>query len=416
MHFYELDREGRLAVLKEHASLTDEEIKVLREGSGLDFKMADSMVENAISFISYPLGIATNFLVNGKDYLVPMAIEEPSVIAAASKGAKIARLRGGFTASADPSVMIGQVQVKDVKNPNAVESVMKSKDELLSIANSKSNLARRGAGARDLRCRVIDTARGKMLIVELLVDVKDAMGANVVNTMCEAIASRVESITNGKVLLRILSNYATYRLVRATARFAREEVGDDAIEGILDAYAFAEADVYRCVTHNKGVMNGIIAVALATAQDTRAIEAGAYAYACRDGRYSSLTHWSRDSNGDLLGSIELPLAVGTIGGLTSTHPIAKLSLKILKVGSAQELACVMASVGLAQNFSALHALVREGIQAGHMRLHARKVAMLAGAEGDMLDEIAERLAREGNITVEHARQIMQEITSSISNN
>ncbi|MEM0441548.1 MAG: hydroxymethylglutaryl-CoA reductase, degradative [Candidatus Nitrosocaldus sp.] len=417
MHFYELDREGRLAVLKEHASLTDEEIRILREGSGIDFKMADSMVENAISFISYPLGIATNFLVNGKDYLVPMAIEEPSVIAAASKGAKIARLRGGFTADADPSIMIGQVQVKGVKDvEKAVKDVMESKDELLSIANSKSSLARRGAGARDLRCRVIDTARGKMLIVELLVDVKDAMGANVINTMCEAIASRVESITDGKVLLRILSNYATCRLVRATARFAREEVGDDAIEGILDAYAFAEADVYRCVTHNKGVMNGIIAVANATAQDTRAIEAGAHAYACRGGRYSSLTHWSRDSNGDLLGSIELPLAVGTIGGLTSTHPIARLSLKILGVGSARELACVMASVGLAQNFSALHALVREGIQAGHMRLHARKVAMLAGAEGNMLDEIAERLAREGNITVEHARQIMQEITSSISNN
>ncbi len=410
MRFYALDREGRLRVLKDHASLTDDELKTLREGSGIDFKMADSMVENAVSFISYPLGIATHFLVNGKEYLVPMAIEEPSVIAAASKGAKIARLRGGFRASSDPSIMIGQVQVKDVKNlEKAIEEVMKSKDELISIANSKSSLARKGAGAKDLRCRAIDTARGRMLIVELLVDVKDAMGANVVNTMCESIASRVESITDGKVLLRILSNYATYRLVRASARFAREEVGDDAVEGILDAYAFAEADVYRCVTHNKGVMNGIIAVALATAQDTRAIEAGAHAYACRNGRYSPLTHWSKDSNGDLVGSIELPLAVGIVGGLTSTHPLARLSLKILGVGSAQELACIMASVGLAQNFSALHALVREGIQAGHMRLHARKVAMLAGAEGNLLDEVAERLAREGNITVEHARQIINEI-------
>ncbi len=416
MRFYELDREGRLAVLKDHASLTDEDVEILREGSGIDFKMADSMIENAVSFISYPLGIATHFLINGKEYLVPMAIEEPSVVAAASKGAKVARLRGGFTAHADPSIMIGQVQVKGIKDfGRAVEDVMKSKDELLSIANSKSSLARRDAGAKDLRCRVIDTAsRGKMLIVELLVDVKDAMGANVINTMCEAIAPRIESITNGRVLLRILSNYATHRLVRATARFAREEVGDDAAEGILDAYAFAEADVYRCVTHNKGVMNGIIAVASATAQDTRAIEAGAHAYACRDGRYSSLTHWSRDSNGDLVGSIELPLAVGTVGGLTSTHPIARLSLKILRVENARELACVMASVGLAQNFSALYALVREGIQAGHMRLHARKVAMLAGAEGNMLDEVAERLAREGNITVEHARQIMQEITHDIS--
>ncbi|MCS6768023.1 MAG: hydroxymethylglutaryl-CoA reductase, degradative [Candidatus Nitrosocaldus sp.] len=410
MRFYELDREGRLALLKDHASLSDDEVEILRHGSGIDFRMADSMVENAVSFISYPLGIATHFTINGRDYLVPMAIEEPSVIAAASKGAKIAKVRGGFKAHADPSVMIGQVQVKDVRDAEkAVEDVMKSKDELLSIANSRSSLASRGAGARDLRCRAIDTSRGKMLIVELLVDVKDAMGANVVNTMCEAIAPRVEEVTNGRVLLRILSNYALHRLVKAEARFAREMVGDDAIEGILDAYAFAEADLYRCVTHNKGVMNGIIAVALATAQDTRAIEAGAHAYACMNGRYSPLTRWRRGSDGDLVGSIEVPLAVGIVGGLTSTHPMARLSLRILGVSSAQELACVMASVGLAQNFSALYALVREGIQAGHMRLHARKVAMLAGAEGSMIDEVARRLAREGNITVEHARRIIQAI-------
>lgn len=410
MRFYELDREGRLGVIREHASLSDEDIQVLRDGSGIDFRIADSMIENAVSFISYPLGIATHFLINGRRYLVPMATEEPSVIAAASKGAKIAGIRGGFTAYAEPSLMVGQVQVKDVSDVEmAVRSIMESKDDILSMANSRSSLAGRGGGAKDLRCRTIESSRGKMLIVELLVDVKDAMGANVVNTMCEAIAGRVESITGGRVLLRILSNYATHRLVRATARFAREEVGDDAIEGILDAYAFAQADVYRCVTHNKGVMNGIVGVALATAQDTRAIEAGAHAYACRNGRYSSLTHWSRDSNGDLVGSIELPLAVGIVGGATSTHPLARVALKILRVSSAQELACVMASVGLAQNFSALHALVREGIQRGHMRLHARKVAMLAGAEGTMLDEVARRLAEEGNITIEHARSIIKEM-------
>lgn len=409
MRFYQLDRDGRLRLLKEKANLTDEDVSILVNGSGLDFKMANGMVENAISFISLPLGIATNFLINGKEYLIPMAIEEPSVIAAASKGAKMARVRGGFKAWADESIMVGQVQVMVEDAHSAYDNVMRHKDEILEVANSKSSIAKRGGGVKDLRCKVIDTARGKMLILELLIDVKDAMGANIVNTTCESIADTIESITSGRVLLRILSNYATHRLARASAVFAKEELGS-AIEGILDAYEFAKADVYRCVTHNKGVMNGIIAVANATMQDTRAIEAGAHAYACREGRYMPLTHWSKDENGDLLGYIELPLAVGIVGGLTSMHPLARVCLKILNVKSAQELACVMASVGLAQNFSALHALVKEGIQHGHMRLHARRIALLAGAEGKMVDLVAERIARDGKVNLEYAREVLEELS------
>ncbi len=409
MRFYQLDRDERLRLLKKKANLSDEDVNILVNGSGLDFKMADSIVENAISFISLPLGIATNFLINGKEYLIPMAIEEPSVIAAASKGAKIARIRGGFKAWVDDSIMIGQIQVMVEDADRAYDSVMKHKDKIIEVANSKVSIAKRGGGVKDLRCKVIDTARGKMLIVELLIDVKDAMGANIVNTTCESIADTIENVASGRVLLRILSNYATHRLARASAVFAKEELGSDTIEGILDAYEFAKADVYRCVTHNKGVMNGIIAVANATMQDTRAIEAGAHAYACREGRYMPLTHWSKDENGDLLGYIELPLAVGIVGGLTSMHPLARVCLKILNVKSAQELACVMASVGLAQNFSALHALVKEGIQHGHMRLHARRIALLAGAEGNMVDMVAERIARDGKVNLEYAKEVLEEL-------
>jgi hydroxymethylglutaryl-CoA reductase len=410
--FYELTRDGRINVLRERSMLTDDDVKALIDGSGIDFDLADGMVENAVSFISLPLGIATHFLINGRDYLVPMAIEEPSVIAAASKGAKVARVKGGFHATADPSIMIGQVQVTAVDDiRKAISNVMEHKEEILTIADSRSNLKARGGGARDLICRVIDTVRGSMLIVELMVDVKDAMGANIINTMCESIAPTIEGLTNGRVLLRILSNYATSRLVRSRAVFSKEELGDDTIDAILDAYAFACADVYRCVTHNKGVMNGIIAVANATMQDTRAIEAAAHAYAARNGRYMPLTEWSKDEDGNLIGYIELPLAVGIVGGLTSMHPLAKVCFKILGVKSAQELASVMASVGLAQNFSALHALVREGIQHGHMRLHARRVAMMAGAEGRLVDIVAERLAKEGRVDVANARRILDELSS-----
>lgn len=408
--FYEMNHEQRLRFLKRFARLSRDEVKALRSGT-LSFGTADNMVENAIGTTALPLGIATHFVINGREHLIPMAIEEPSVIAAASKAAKIARAKGGFVASADDSLMIGQIQVVDLKDLlQASMAVLRAKDRILEVANGRSRtLARVGAGAKDLSFRVLETEREKMLILELTVDVRDAMGANVLNTMCEAVAPVIEEVTGGRVLLRILSNYATKRLARAEATFSKEELGGGVVDDILLAHAFAAADQYRCTTHNKGVMNGIIAVANATGQDTRAIEAGAHSYACRDGRYTSLTEWRRNGDGDLVGSIELPLAVGVVGGVAWTHPIAKACLRILQVKSAQELACVMASAGLAQNLAALRALVSEGIQKGHMRLHARNIAMTAGAAGRLVDLVAERIADEENLTLQRAREVLREL-------
>jgi hydroxymethylglutaryl-CoA reductase len=409
--FYEMNLKERLQTIKKFAKLTDSEVRILKSLGSLSFTAANNMVENAIGAMAFPLGIATNFLINGKDYLIPMVIEEPSVIAAASNAAKIARLKGGFTASADQSLMIGQVQVVDVQDPTrAGEKVLSIKNKIIEAANAKSKtLAKVGAGAKDVTFRVIDTSQGKMLIVELIIDVRDAMGANIVNTMCEAAASLVEEASGGRVLLRILSNYATKRLARASVVFSKEEIGSKVVDDIILAYAFAEADQYRCTTHNKGVMNGIIAVANATGQDNRAIEAGAHSYALRNGRYSSLTRWSKNNDGDLVGNIELPLTIGTVGGVASVHPLAKICLKVLRIKSVQELACVMASAGLAQNFAALKALVSEGIQKGHMSLHARNIAMMAGAEGKFVDAVAKQIAEEGNVTTQRAREVLKEL-------
>jgi hydroxymethylglutaryl-CoA reductase len=399
----------RLQLVKNFANLTDTDLKALKNNAGLSFDIANNMVENAIGAIALPLGIATNFRINGKDYLIPMAIEEPSVIAAASNAAKIARMKGGFTAHADQSLMIGQVQVVGLRHPMASgQKVLKIKKRILEIANRKSKtLAKRSAGAKDVTFSLIDTSKGKMLIIELKIDVGDAMGANIVNTMCEAVAPYIEDATGGRVLLKILSNYATERLARASAVFSKEEIGSDVVNDILLAHAFAMADQYRCTTHNKGVMNGVIAAANATGQDSRAIEAGAHSYAARNGRYSSLTSWRKNSSGDLVGSIEIPLAVGTVGGASSVHPLAKICLKILRVRTAQELACVIASAGLAQNFAALRALVSEGIQKGHMGLHARNIAMMAGAEGKLIDAVAKKIADEGDVTVRRAREVLK---------
>jgi hydroxymethylglutaryl-CoA reductase len=374
--FFEKTRKERLDAVAKFANLTENERKVLEEGGGIGFEEADKMVENAIGTFSFPLGIATNFVINKKEYLVPMVIEEPSVIAAASKAAKIARLHGGFTMQNDESYSIGQVQVVKVDAKAAAAKVIASSKEILALANSKSaTLSKINKGAKEISCREISTESGPMLIVELLIDVGDAMGANVTNTMCEAVAPLVEKITGGKTLLRILSNYSTRRIVRGTAVFDKEQVGGaDIVENIVLAYQFAANDPYRAVTHNKGVMNGIIAVANATGQDTRAIEAAAHAYAARSGRYGSITEWLKDRDGNLVGKIEIPLSVGTVGGIINVHPTAKVCAKILGVESASELACVIAATGLAQNFSALRALASEGIQKGHMRLHARKQA------------------------------------------
>jgi hydroxymethylglutaryl-CoA reductase len=366
--FYEMSRDERLDYVKNIAGISDIETML----KPLAFDDANRMVENAIGIMSVPMGIATNFVINGRECMIPMAIEEPSVIAAASKAAKIAKTKGGFTAEADESLMIGQVQVVDV-NKTAIQKVLKSKKQLLAIANSKS----RSVVAIDLKARQVRDASpnkmGTMLIVEIVADTKDAMGANAINTMCEAIAPQVAEITGGEVVLKILSNYATKRMVRCKAIFDKNELGGgEVVRRVLYAYALAHSDVYRAVTHNKGVMNGIDAVALATGQDFRAIEAGAHAYAARDGTYRSLTRWRRTREGDLAGEIELPLAVGVVGGVVNAHPTAKLALQILGAKSAKELAMAMAAAGLAQNLAAIRALSAEGIQAGHMRLHSRK--------------------------------------------
>ena len=409
--FYKLSIEERIKIVKEFAGLTDEEVKLLQSTGSLSLELADRMIENVVGAIPMPMGIAVNFLINGRDYLIPMAIEETSVVAAASYGAKMTRSKGGiFTSSTDP-IMIGQIQTVKVKDPYyARMAILDAKDKILEKANEQDPLlVSLGGGAKDLRVKVIHTIRGPMVITELLVNCKDAMGANAVNTMAEAVAPLIEKITGGRVILRIISNLATERLARAWTVVDKKEVGgEEVVDGILDAYAFAAADPYRAATHNKGILNGIIAVALATCNDHRAIEAGAHAYAARTGFYSPLSVWEKNEDGDLVGSIELPLAVGIIGGATKVHPIAKIALKILGVKTAQELAEVMAAVGLAQNLAALRALAHEGIQRGHMSLHARNIAIMAGAKGELIDIIAERMVEERKIRMDRAKELLEE--------
>ena len=410
--FFEKPRNERLQIIKEFSGLTDEEIKLLENpNGGITFEKADKMVENAIGTFSLPLGIATNFKINGKDFVIPMVIEEPSVIAAASKGAKVARTLGGFSAKADESYSIGQIQMLDVDIKSAIQNIQKNSEKILEIANSKSKtLSKIGKGAKEVSCKEIGTPNGTMLITELLIDVGDAMGANVTNSMCEAVSPFLEEITGGRSLLRILSNYSTRRLVTVSGIFAKDEVGgEEVVDNIVLAYEFADNDIYRAVTHNKGIMNGIISVANATGQDSRAIEAAANAYASRSGKYRSLTKWAKDQNGNLIGSLEIPLAVGIVGGVANVHPIAKLCNKILGVSSAKELACIMAATGLAQNYSAIRALATEGIQKGHMRLHARNLAAAAGAPNEQIDRIVEKMIKENNISLDKAKQLVKEI-------
>jgi hydroxymethylglutaryl-CoA reductase len=401
--FYKLSPEERLRQIKEFADLTEDEVEILRSG-GLTLSSADKMIENVFGIFSLPLGIATNFLINGKDYLVPMVTEEPSVVAAASNGARMVREGGGFRAKSLGSIMIGQIHVWGA-NPSAREVLLSRKEKILQVANQTNpTLVELGGGAKDLEIRVLN---GEVLVVHLLVDVKDAMGANTVNGMCEAVAPLVEQLTGGKVLLRILSNLAIYRLVEAEARVPKEVLGEEVVKGIVKATEIAKKDPFRCATHNKGIMNGIVAVALATGNDTRAVEAGAHSYASLGG-YHPLTEWEQTSNGDLYGRIRLPLAVGTVGGATH-HPLAKVCRKILGVQTAAELAEVMASVGLAQNLAALRALVSEGIQRGHMKLHARSLALAAGATGERAEEIARRMVEEGEITLERAKELLENV-------
>lgn len=428
--FFRLGRDERVRMAAAFAGLSEADGAALADpAGGLDFARADRMVENAVGTMALPLGLATNFVINGRDALVPMAIEEPSVIAAASKGAKAARALGGFTAKAGPQVCIGQVQVvyDGAAGPpplaEARRRIDESAAEMLAAANACSaTLSRSGRGARAVTCRMVggtgpagDDGGGDpaMLLVELHVDVGDAMGANVTNSMCEAVAPIVERAVGGRVLLRILSNYSTVRIVRATASFSVEAVGGPrVVDSMLLAYRLARDDVYRAVTHNKGIMNGCAAVACATGQDVRAIEAAAHAYAARGGAYSSLSTWSRDGDGNLVGSLEMPMQVGTVGGVAAVHPTARLCTRLLGAASSADLACCIASAGLAQNYSAMHALCTDGIQRGHMRLHARNLAAAAaaarGGTGIDADEIARTMVSEGRVSAERARQLAAE--------
>jgi hydroxymethylglutaryl-CoA reductase len=414
--FYKLSVDDRLRIVQEFSGLSDDEVRILKTGT-LPIPSAQRMIENVVGVLPVPLGIAVNFLVNEKDYLIPMAIEEPSVVAAASHAAKIARARGGFKTSSTEPIMIGQIQLIKSPSPrNAEKQILSSKQEILNKANQQDHtLVSKGGGAKDLRVRILPSLAGTMVIAELLVDCRDAMGANVVNTMAEAVAPMLEKLSGGNANLRIISNLADKRIARATAHFSKEDLGgEDVVDGIVYAYAFAAADPYRCATHNKGVMNGVVAVCLATGNDTRAIEAGAHAYAARTGHYSPLTRWSKDENGDLQGSIEMPAAVGIVGGVTAVHPAAKISLKILRVKTAKELGEVMAAVGLAQNLAALRALAAEGIQRGHMSLHARNIAAMAGAEGNMIDAVATAMVAEKKVRLDRAKELVIEIGSSKS--
>jgi len=409
--FYNLSVDERLKIVKDFAELTDDEVKLLKSANGLSLEQANRMIENVIGVMPIPLGVATNFLINNKDYLIPMAIEEPSVVAAASNAAKIVRESGGFFTSSTGPLMIGQIQLINVPTPHAARlNILASKEEIIKIANAQDPvLIAHGGGAVDVKAKVLETSIGKMLITEVIIDCRDAMGANVVNTMCEAVAPFLEELTGGKALLRIVSNLATKRLMRAKATVFKDVLGgEEVVDGIIEAYEFAAADPYRCATHNKGIMNGVTAVVLATGNDTRAVEAGAHAYAALNGKYKPLSRWEKNEKGDLVGSIELPVAVGLIGGATATHPIAKIAKKILRVKSAIELGEVIAAVGLAQNLAALKALATEGIQKGHMKLHARNIAVMAGATGELIDKVARRMIEEKKIRVDRAIELVKE--------
>ncbi|PIN85139.1 MAG: hydroxymethylglutaryl-CoA reductase, degradative [Candidatus Diapherotrites archaeon CG11_big_fil_rev_8_21_14_0_20_37_9] len=403
--FYEKSLDERLQILKDFAQLTDEELQQLKSFGALDFPTADRMIENVYSTMPLPLGIATNFVVNKKEYLVPFALEEPSVVAAASYAAK---LSSGFEAKATEPIMIGQIQLVGVKDTeNAIKKVLAAEKDLLEIANAgDSTLVKFGGGARKIEARTFETKRGKMIVFHLLVDVRDAMGANAVNTMCERISPKIEELSGGEVRLKIISNLAVHRTVKATTTWKKDVLGEDAIERILDAYEFAANDKYRACTNNKGIMNGIDSVVIATGNDFRAVEAGVHAFAAEKGVYTTLTKYYKNKNGDLVGEIELPLAVGLVGGATKTHPVARINVKLLGVKTANELAEVIASVGLAQNFAAMRALATEGIQKGHMRLHAKNIAVTAGAEGKQIEAIAGQMVKEGNISVARAKQIL----------
>ena len=415
--FYELPLEERRQFLVKEGFISSQDLDSWSTDGGFSLETANHMIENVVGIHGVPLGIALNFLVNGKDLLIPMAIEEPSVVAGASFMAKLAREGGGFKAQASDPVMIGQLQVLDLEDPIKASELIKEKEkELLSgLVDHDPVLRDLGGGPVGLEARqVIHSAIGPYLIVHLLVDVRDAMGANAVNTACELLAPELEELTGGRVHLRILSNLADHRLAKAECTIPLDSLafgeysGEQVRDGIIEAWAFADSDSYRAATHNKGIMNGIDAVLLATGNDWRAVEAGAHAYAARHGFYRSLSTWSKDPDGNLKGFLEMPMAVGVVGGATRVHPGAKTALKLMAVSTAQELAEILISVGLAQNLAALRALATDGIQQGHMRLHARQIAIAAGAEGELINKLANQLIRDNKIRIDHAEEILRD--------
>lgn len=420
--FYKRPLTERIEIIAEWADLTDAEKAVL-SGGGLASEQANAMIENVLGTFALPLAVAANFKINGRDYLIPMAVEEPSVLAAVSHAAKLIRAGGGFETFSTEPVMIGQVQVLDVPDmETAVANIQACKQELMALANSCSeSIVRRGGGARDIETRVFpDSPVGPMLVVHLLYDTRDAMGANAINTAVETIAPQIARLTNGRTNLRILSNLTDRRLstARCTVPAAvlerpdLELTGTEVAQLIAEANAFAVVDPYRAATHNKGIMNGIDPVCIATGNDWRAVEAGAHAYAARSGQYRALTDWHVDENGDLYGEMTLPMAVGIVGGATKVHPTAQVAMKILNVSSAAELAEVMVAVGLAQNLAAIKALATTGIQHGHMRMHARQVALAAGAVGDKVHLIANMLVKEQNIRVTRAKELLKQLNGN----
>ncbi len=422
--FYNLSLEERDALLVQRGIVSRDDLSTFKSAGGLSLEQAQHMIENVVGTYALPIGLGLNFRVNGNDVIIPMVVEEPSVVAGASFMAKLAREGGGFYAETTAPEMIGQMQILDVDDPlGARDALIAQKDKLLDdVSDIDPILKELGGGPRDFEVRVIhDSPIGTFLAAHLIYDVRDAMGANAVNTACENLAPSVEAITGGRVHLRILSNLADRRLARARCTIPLEKLAfgdhsaEDVRDGIIEAWAFAVADPYRAATHNKGIMNGIDAVVLATGNDWRAIEAGAHAYAARSGQYTSLSIWGKDDEGNLVGSLEMPMAVGIVGGATKVHPAAQTALKIMGVTSANQLAEIIVSVGLAQNLAALRALATEGIQRGHMALHARQVAIAAGAEGDQIPWLAQKLAAEKAVRVDRAREILESIDKQAKN-
>ncbi|WP_047986586.1 hydroxymethylglutaryl-CoA reductase, degradative [Ornithinibacillus californiensis] len=420
--FYKKTVEERRELLREALEFSEDDLMVLSSHEALPIETADKMIENVIGTFPLPLGLGLNFLINGKEYTIPMAVEEPSIVASASHIAKIVRDTGGFKTEASDRIMIGQIQVVGCTDFNAAKEILlTNKNELIEAANAAfPSIVARGGGAKDLEVRILNDSSnstyGTMLVVHLYIDTRDAMGANIINTMVESLAPTVEELTGGKVYLRILSNLADRCVAKATCVIppkllaTGEYSGEEVRDGVISAFEFADSDPYRAVTHNKGIMNGIDPVIIATGNDWRAVEAGAHAYASRFGSYRSMTKWSTDEEGNLVGELELPMSIGIVGGAIRVHPISQLAHKILGIESASELAQIVVAVGLAQNLGALKALVTDGIQKGHMALHSRSVAIAAGATGEMIDIIAEQLVNLKEIRVGKAKELVEQYT------